>query len=141
MKDGSIRVRVESRIRGEEPIAFATAGRIFSLHGERVVSYLEKDENGVISSRLTLSPSAVSLERRGDGVLFRARFAQGEKSETLYYAGGVEFKAEILTKLCSFQESEDGIRLRLAYDMRLGEAEREVDFCLKANPKGEENDG
>ena len=141
MKDGSIQVRIQSRIAGEEEIVLSASGRLFTQNGSRVVSYLEKDENGTVACRLTLLPNAVSLERRGEGVLFRARFAENEKSETLYYAGGVEFTAVILTEACAVTEKEGELVLRLVYRMVLGEAEREVDFCLKATPKGEKNDG
>ncbi len=141
MKDGSIQIRIESRIQGEEAITLSAQGRLFTQSGRRVVSYLEKDENGTVASRLTLDEGAVSLERRGEGVLFRARFAEKEKSETLYYAGGVEFQAVIVTESCALAEKEGALTLRLVYRMLLGDAERRVDFHLTATPKGEKNDG
>lgn len=141
MKDGSIEVRIKSRIQGEEAIELSATGRLFTHNGERVVSYLEKSENGTVSCRLTLLSHAVLLERRGEGVFFRARFAENETSETLYYAGGVEFKAVIVTKKCAVTEKEGETGLRLIYRMLLGDAERQVDFGLIAIPKGEKNDG
>lgn len=141
MKDGSIKVEIQSRIAGEEAITLLAGGRLFTQNGDRVLSYLEKDENGTIACRLTLCRDAVLLERRGEGVLFRARFAEKEKSESLYYAGGVEFEAVIKTEACRVTENEKRLELRLAYRMLLGEVERQVDFCLKATPKGEKNDG
>ncbi len=141
MKDGSIEVRIKSRFLGEEAITLTANGRLFTQNGERVVSYLQKDENGTVACRLTLFKSAVSLERRGEGVLFRARFAENEKTKTLYYAGGVEFPAVIVTEKCAVYEKEGELSVRLVYRMTLGEVERQVDFCLTATPKGEKNDG
>ncbi len=141
MKDGSIKAEIKSRIKGEEEILLFASGRLFTQNGNRVISYLEKNENGTVSCRLTLTCDAVLLERRGEGVLFRARFAEREKSETLYYAGGAEFSAVIVTEKCIVSEKEGELRLSLTYRMLLGEVERQVEFCLRVAPRGEKNDG
>ncbi len=141
MKDQRVTVTISSRIRGESPITLSVTGRLASLEGERRLSYLEKDENGSVSTHLTLRPTGVLLERRGDGVLFRASFSENEPGETLYYAAGIEFPAKIKTRKCIVKETDTALTLELSYRMLLGEVERSVDFHLIAAPKETEHDG
>ena len=92
---------------------------------ETVLSYRESDENGTVSSSVTVRGGCVSVRREG-AICSTMHFDTAEPFKTLYSIPPYKFDMEITTKRLDVSLSETGGKIDIMYRMDVGGAKKEA---------------
>lgn len=91
--------------------------------GVTFATYTEQTEGGDISSEVRVEQDGVRVIRRG-AIESEMYFSEGVTHSSLYKVGPYAFDAEISTRKIRLELSEDGGRVDMFYNMKIGGAEK-----------------
>ena len=94
-----------------------------------LITYVETQDGGTVTSEVKCTDGAVRVVRRG-GIESDITFREGESHTSLYSVGPYKFDAVVRTRRIRMNLGEDGGRLDLFYNMKIGGAEKSSKLSL-----------
>ena len=109
---------------GESERSVSEAIGSLRVCGEDVrITYKEKSEGGESESEIVCSGGGVTVRRRG-AIESELYFKEGETHQSVYSVPPYKFDAEIKTRRVRIDLNEEGGRIDLFYNMKIGGAEK-----------------
>lgn len=94
-----------------------------------LITYVEEQEGGTITSEVRCTDGLVRVVRRG-AIESNMEFREGESHSSVYSVGPYKFDAVIKTRRIRNNIGADGGRLDLFYNMKIGGAEKSSKLSL-----------
>ncbi len=95
------------------------------------ITFSEKQEGVDIDTSIMISDSFVNMTKSG-GIESTMRFKKGVITSTTYTVSGFAFDCDIMTKDIVLKKEDNGIVLKLIYELKLGGVVRETSLTLTA---------
>lgn len=109
---------------GDPEKSVSDADGIFRYSNDEArITYKKSSEDGVCETEIVCSFGGVSVKRRGaiESLLY---FKEGETHSSIYSVPPYKFDAEIKARRVTVELNEDGGRINLVYNMKIGGAEK-----------------
>ena len=105
-------------------------GKISASSGGVTVKYREEAEGAATDTEILIKDGAVTVTRRGS-IESEMRFQEGLTHTSLYSIPPYSFDTTVKTRRIRCAMTEDGGRLDIYYDMRIGGADKSVSMTVR----------